>query len=196
MAISSLSNSPYTSIPTSQPNSENSSLVSSNGSGSISSQLLAALTQSQASSSSPSNSLLQDLVSLSPAALGQPSGTPQTYNAQGLLQQVESNMLLNDPMFQSDATSANNTSNDSFLQSLMTVPQLPSAITGAPGAQNPAASANSGSAVATTQTQTPATTAGSTDLTANWAQLLKQDPALANVLVQSAMEQGALSMLG
>lgn len=193
MTISSLSTSPYAALTTSQSGSANSASAPATNSGSIGDQLLAALAQSQAASGASSDPLLQELVSLSPAALGQTSTAPQTYNAQGLLQQVQSSMLQNDPLFQSDTIG---TISDSLMQSLVSLPQIPTVATNAVDAPNAAASPNGGNAAASTQTQVPTTAAGSTDLTANWAQLLKQDPALASVLVQSQMEQGMLSMLG
>jgi hypothetical protein len=80
------------------------------------------------------------------------------------MQQVQSNMLLNDPLLQSDATAAS----DSLILS-------------------------SG---ADTQTQAAVTAAGATDPTANWAQILKQDPSLAGVLVKSQLDEGLITMLG
>jgi len=143
--------------------------------------------------------LLQELVSLSPAAQGQSTTTPQTYNAQGLLQQVQSSMLLNDPLLQQDSTDMNGTNSNSLLQSLMSLPQISSTSTKAAGTSNAATSsqvtANGDTTAGNTQASATAATS-STDLNANWAQLLKQNPALASVLMESQMEQGVLSMLG
>jgi hypothetical protein len=185
MTISSLSAPSYASLLTSQSSPVNSASALPTNSGSIGDQLLAALAQSQATSGASSDPLLQELVSLSPSALGQTTTTPQTYNAQGLLQQVQSSTLLNDPLFQLDATDTSGTNSNSLMQALMSLPQIPTTATNAVGSSNPAASS-----------QTSATTAGSTDLNANWAQLLKQNPALASVLVESQMDQGILSMFG
>jgi hypothetical protein len=200
MTISSVSASPYATLPTSQSISTNSGLGSAADSASIGGQLLAALAQSQAASSASSNPLLQELVSLSPAAFGQTSTAPQTYNAQGLLQQIQSNMLLNDPLLQPDATDPNGTVNNSLFQSLMSSPQIPTMAANAVGALNAAGTTqvpiNAGSAAVNMQSPVPATVAGATDPNVNWAQLLKQDPSFASVLVQSEMEQGVLSMLG
>jgi len=185
MTISSLSAPSYASLLTSQSSPVNSASALPTNSGSIGDQLLAALAQSQATSGASSDPLLQELVSLSPSALGQTTTTPQTYNAQGLLQQVQSSTLLNDPLFQLDATDTSGTNSNSLMQALMSLPQIPTTATNAVGSSNPAASS-----------QTSATTAGSTDLNANWAQLLKQNPALASVLVESQMDQGILPMFG
>ena len=191
MTISSLSSSLYSTLLAGQSSASNSSSATTTGSESIGEQLLSAVAQSHAASGTSSNSLLQDLVSLSPAAQGQTDTTPQTYNAQGLLQQMQSNMMLNDPLLQSDATNSSGTnSNDSLLQNLMSVPQMPATATDAAGTTTAAASTHTmaGSGTAAVTTPTAATTPGSTGLNANWSQMLKQDPALANVLVQSQID--------
>jgi hypothetical protein len=174
MTISALTSSGYASLLASPA----ANTASGTGSASLGDQLLAALGQSSAASGTPANALLQELVSLSPAATtGQASATPQTYNAQGLLQQVQSNMMLNDPLLQPDTTGTS--SGDSFLQSLLTLPQST-----AGNSANPAAAQALGAAT------------GTTNLNADWSQLLKQNPALASTLVQSEMAQNVISMLG
>lgn len=136
---------------------------------------MAALAQSQAAAGASSDSLLQDLVSLSPAALGQPSTVRQSYNAQGLQQQLHSNTLLNDRLLQSDAAGASAGNGDPLLQSLL------------PAIQTPAA--------ANAQTQASAA-AGTNGTNPNWAQLIAQDSSLANEFVESQAQQGVLSILG
>lgn len=198
MSISSLSTSPYAPGPTGQPSSANGAAGLAPGSASIGDQLLAALAQSQSSNGVSSNPLLQELVSLSPAAQGQATAAvPQTYNAQGLLQQMQNNMLLNDPLLQSDTTATNGTMNDPLMQSLMSLPQLPVPAANAPGSGNgaapPTGSAPNGGATATNaQTRLGA----ATGLSANWAQLLQQDPSLAATFVETQIDQGVISMLG
>ncbi len=180
MTISSLSASPYASPLTAQSASTGSASAPAGASGSIGDQLLTALAQSQAASGISSDPLLQERVSLSPAGLGQTTAAPQTYNAQGLLQQVQSNLLLSDPLLQSTTTATAGTASDTLLQSLMSLPQTPTSATPAAGAQGTAAT----------------TATGSSQSNANLAQILQQNPALAGVLVESQMDQGMLSMLG
>ena len=198
MSISSLSASPYVPVSTGQPSSANGASGSAPGAASIGDQLLAALAQSQSANGVSSDPLLQELVSLSPAAQGQATAAiPQTYNAQGLLQQMQNNMLLNDPLLQSDTSATNGTMNDPLLQSPMALPQLPvpaaPAVGAGSGAALPAGSApNGGTATANAQTQAAAATAPG----ANWAQLLQQDPSLAATFVETQIDQGVISMLG
>lgn len=153
MTISSLAIPLYTSLPTGQSGLANNTSTAATNSGSLGVELLAALEQSQTASSASPNSLLQDMVSLSPAALGQTTTTPLTYNAQGLLAQIQSNLQLNDPLLQSDSADTNGTNGDSLLQSLMSSPQVQTA---------------GGNSLASTSVQAPTTTAGSTDPNVNW----------------------------
>jgi len=194
MTISSLPATPYASLPASQSNSANGASASTISSASIGAQLLAALAQSQSASGALTDPLLQDMVSLSPAALGQPTNAPQTYNAQGLLQQVQSNMMLNDPLLQFDSTGTGGVLNNSPLQGPMPSSQ-PLAIGAQQAAASSQASTNGGSVAANTPSQATAALAGSTNLNANWAQLLQKDPALASVVANSQMQQGLISLL-
>ena len=182
MTISSISPSIYNSLLNSQQTT-NSAAAPSNVLGDIGSQLLANIAQSQGTGSTLSDPLIQELVSLGSQSSGQ-TATPQTYNAQGLLQQVQSSMMLNDPLLQqlgaTDTT--NSTNSDSLLQSLLSMSQPPASPAVVNGATS---SVNSGTA-----------TTAQTDVNANWSQILQQDPAMASVLVQSQMEQSMLSMLG
>src|ERR1035437_449084 len=120
MSISPLSNQAYASLLSGLSGSTNSAAGSTASSGSLGDQLLAELAQSQSSSAtSSSDPLLQELVSLSPAATGQTTASPQTYNAQGLLQEIQSSMMLNDPLLQTDSTGTSDTNSSSLLQSLL-----------------------------------------------------------------------------
>ena len=185
MTVSSLSASPYATQPLSLSSSSSSASGSAVTAESLGQQLLSAIEQSQAGGGATSDPLLQELVTLSPAALGQKvTGAPQTYNAKGFLQQVQSNMMLNDPLLQSDATATgapllqsnfaatNNATGNSLLQNLTSSPQ----VTSSP----------------TQTTQPVASTANNLNL----AQLLTKDPSLAGALVESQIDQGAIAMLG
>lgn len=200
MTISSLSGLPYASLLANQSGSGNGASTTAADSASIGSQLLAAVAQVQGDNSTSSNSALQDMVSLSPAAMGQTDTTPQTYNAKGLLQQVQSNLMLNDPLLQSDTTDTSNTIDNSLLQSLISSHQIPTTTKNTVGTADTTASsqtsANASNSMANSQTQAPAGSAGSTESNANWAQLLKQNPSLASVLVQSQTDQGLIKMVG
>jgi len=180
MSISPLSSQAYASLLSGLSGSTNSAAGSTTSSGSLGDQLLAELSQS--STSTPSDPLLQELVSLSPAAAGQATTTPQTYTAQGLLQEIQSiqsGMMLNDPLFQTDSTGTSGTNSNSPLQSLLASSQT----------------STSGSATSSTDALSQAlATSGMTD-PATLAALFKKDPALVNVYVQSQMNQGVLSML-
>ena len=195
MTISSLTPLLYPTPLSTQSSAMGASSASAASAASIGDQLLAAFEQSPVALTS-SNSLLQELVSLSPAALGQSNTTPQTYTAQGLLQQMQSSMLLNDPLLQPDATDTANPISNSLLGSLTSFPQIPASAVGTAGATQPSPGATNGTGKPSS-TQTPSTAGanGTADPNANWAQLLKNDPALANVLVQSQLEQGVISML-
>ncbi len=198
MTISPLTSPLFTSQTANTPRSSSVTASSADSSASIGDQLLAALTQSQASNTTSSDPLLQELVSLSPAALGQTSTTPQTYNAQGLLQQIQNSMMLNDPLLQSDTTSASDPMNSSLLQSLMPSSQsslaTANAMSTATAALSTLQSTTNGSGTAgNAQSQVAASTTGSNT---NWVQLIQQDPALASAMIQSQMDQGVLSMLG
>ena len=187
MSISPLSNQAYASLLSGLSGSTNSATESTtSSSGSLGDQLLAELTQSQSSNSNSSDPLLQELVSLSPAATGQATTTPQTYSARGLLQEIQSiqsGMMLNDPLLQTDATGTSDTNSSSLLQSL-----LASSQTSTSGSNTSTTSSTDAlsQTLATTSTTDPATLAA----------LFKKDPSLVNVYVQSQMNQGVLSMLG
>jgi len=181
MTIGSLSVLPNVSLPTNQGTTGNRMSASASSSGTVGDQLLAQLAQSQASSGAAADPLLQDLVALSPAALGQASSSPLTYNAQGLLQQIQSSMMPNDPQLQSDATDTGSATGNSLLQSLMASSQ------GSTTAALSSASAGGATAFGN----------AASDVNATLAQLVQKDPALANAVLESQMEQDAIaSMLG
>ena len=107
-------------------------------------------------------------------------------------------MMLNDPLLQSDTTSASGPVNSSLLQSLMPSSQssvgTANAISTATAALSTLQSTTNGSGTAgNAQSQVAASTTGSNT---NWVQLIQQDPALASAMIQSQMDQGVLSMLG
>jgi hypothetical protein len=159
----------------------------SSQSGSMGDQLLAAMAQAESANTASTDPLLQEMVSLSPAALGLTTGSDgtQTYNAQGLLQQAEASMMFTDPLLQSSSNSTPVATGDSLLQDLLSSSQQDAA---AASSQNDSAAGGSAAAASTAAT-------GSTDPNANWAQLLMQDPSLAPVLVQSLIDQGIISNL-
>jgi hypothetical protein len=73
----------------------------SNNSGSIGSQLMTAIEQMGTSSATTQDPLLDSNVNLSSGTSSTDASASQTYNAQGLLSQVQSAMMLNDPLLQS-----------------------------------------------------------------------------------------------
>ena len=163
MAISSI---PTASLPAPSQS------ANGNTPGSIGDQLLASLAKSQAASGATADPLLQSLVTLGSGS-GQSSAAPSplTYNAQGLLNQVESAMQLNDPLLQSSDSGTDSSSaaiDGSLLSSLLASGQ-PTAGTG------PASS-------------TP-------DPNLNWAKILQKDPAMTSAFLANAMDQGLIKML-
>jgi hypothetical protein len=168
------------SIPSSSLLTQYLSANSGNGASSgnsIGDQLLAAVAQEQSTSDATSDPLLQTLVTLGSAGNGtSASSLPLTYNAQGLLDQLQSSTA-NDPLLQFGATSPEGASgiDSSLIDSLLTADQ----------------STGSASPDATSAT----TSAGSTDVNANWVPALQKDPTLASALIESEMNQGLLSAL-
>lgn len=150
------------SVPSSSANSS---------SGALGTSLLSAVEQALAGSGNAGNGL-QDIVSLGNSL--QTNQAP-TYNAQGLLSQMQSALYANDPLLQSGSSglfgaSSGNTASDpaSLLQTLMAGQATPS-----------------GSAAASTGA--PLNTA--------LAQALQQNPSLASELVQASTDQGILGFM-
>ena len=195
MTISSLTSLPYSAPLSSQPSATGNGSTSATTPANIGNQLLAALEQSPTADSS-SNSLLQELVSLSPAALGQTNTTPQNYNAQGLLQQVQSSMMLNDPLLQSDVTDPTNPFSNSLLGGLTSLPQMFTSPGGTSSTTLPTSVPTSGNgATSNTQALTSTGATAAADPSTTLEQLFKKDPALANVLVQTQLEQSVISLM-
>ena len=177
MTISSLS-SVYTALPSGQGSAASNSTTTSS---SLGDQLLATFAQAQVTSSTSPSSLLQDLVSLSSASSSQSANMSQTYNAQGLLQQLQGNTLLNDTLGNVSDTAS--PFNASLLQSLMSLSQAPA--TTQATATTTSATSPSGTAVAT----------NASSATASLQQLIVQDPTMAVTLLQNQMNQNIISLL-
>lgn len=170
MSISSISSlSPL--IQSLQSSSSNSG---GNTNNSIGGQLLAELAQAQATNGSSSDPLLQTLVSLGSGSGSSSAATsPLTYNAKGLLNQVQYSLMLNDPLLQSsDATSGDSESSPdaSLLSNLL--------------------GSSQGNSTAGAATGT-----GTSNSNIDWAQILQKDPSLASAFAESQMHQGILNML-
>lgn len=167
MTISSVTASPYTNLLSDLSATPGNPSVT-DSSVSLESELLAATVGTPATTSS--EALLQDMVTLSPQAMGYGSISSLTYNAQGLLQALQSNQQASDPLLQSS------TDMKSLIDSglLATAP-----------ATYASAMQNGVDPSATT----------STDANSNWAQLLKSNPSLAEPLIQHEIDQGIISML-
>ncbi len=165
--------SPISTLPLLTPSLQSASGASGGNTtaGSVGDQLLAAVAASEAASATAGDPLLQSLVTLGSGS-GLPDASALTYNAQGLLNAVESATLLNDPLLQStDPSGAPN---------LATLPE--------PASSADATSSATAAANASAATATP-------DLNAAWAQVLQKDPALAPTLTQSEMDQGIIDAL-
>lgn len=160
MTISSI---PSVALPTT-------STSSGGATGTLGDQLLAALSQAQAGGGV--DPLLQTLVTLSSGNGATSTGTaPLTYNAQGLLNQVQSATLLNDPLLQTSAAGSAGAFggiDTSQLSSLLALGQSGGSASGA---------------------------AGTPDSNTGWAQLLQKDPALAATYVETQAEQNLIGML-
>jgi hypothetical protein len=179
MSIASLSNS-LTGTLANQTSSTNKKTTSSGttaASPNIGQQLLAAVAQAQGSTANP-------LVSL-----GQSDNAPLTYDAKGLLRQLQNNTL-NNPMWQDNSDDSNN--GNSQAQSLFAAMHLPTATTGTGTGSSGSTSA------ADAKAQALAVINGSADSNGNntnWAQMLKQNPALAGVMLDQQTSQSMISML-
>ncbi|HUY03973.1 MAG TPA: hypothetical protein VMV33_11865 [Rhodocyclaceae bacterium] len=92
-----------------QTSTSSSAPANAGGLGSIGSQLLADIAQTTATGVSTSP-FLQELVSLN----GNAQSSPLTYNAQGLLNQVQSAMPFNDPLLQSQSPDTSDANNSLF----------------------------------------------------------------------------------
>jgi hypothetical protein len=125
MTISSLSGyASLLSLQASQTNSTSTTSASANagtasssasGSGTVDDQLLSMLRSIEASNGTSTDPLLQDSVTLSPAALGQASSAePQTYDAKGLLKQIQNSMVQNDPLLSDTSGDTSSTDNPLF----------------------------------------------------------------------------------
>ena len=167
MTISSIN--PVKNLTSSLLGVTNATLASNSGTTNISDQSLASIgilpTTAQ-----------QELVSLSTSTSNPNNALSQTYNAQGLLQQIQTTLLNNDQLLMSgSAGSADSSISDSLLQGLLT----PAQATSLPNAS----SLNSQTSNAT----------NSVNLNANWTTVLKQNPSMATTLLQSQMNQSLLT---
>ena len=119
----------------------------------------------------------QDLVSLSSLSSNQNNLLPQTYNAQGLLQQIQTSLLNNDQLLLSgSSTNSGSSISDSLLQGLLSSSQASSL----PNVNSQNLQSNNAS--------------NSVNLNSNWSTVLKQNPTMATVLVQSQIDQSLLSI--
>ena len=167
MSVSSVSNlSQYlSSLLTSQSGSDNTT----------STQEASALS---ASSDDATASILQELVSLGSSGSSEDT---QLYNAKGLLQAVQRNMALNNPLLTDDTSSdsgslfdvlASNSDSSSFSLS-----SIVSALNGSTESSNDSTESSSDTEAST----------DSSDLTARIAEEVKKNPTLASKLIQNAM---------
>lgn len=159
MTTSSVSNSLNSSILSSLAGSTG----STSGTGNLGQQILAELATSKSSSTS-SSALLQELVTLSSNSALVSGDSTQTYNAKGLLNQVEAQLIQNDPLLQT-RTDTGTSSDSSLIQNLL---------------------AGTGSKASSTSSSIDATTL---------AALVKQNPSLAALEVQSQIDQSLISTL-
>lgn len=119
----------------------------------------------------------QDLVSLTSLKAKQSSSASQTYNAQGLLQQIQANVLSNDQLLISGtSTSSSSSVSDSLLQGLLSPFQTSSTT----DASNANAQLNSTSNVVNSS--------------ADLATMLKKNPSMVTGLIQSQKNQSLLSI--
>lgn len=176
MSITSLSNS-LTGTLANQTGSASkkttTSASSSSATPNIGKQLLAAVAQAQGSTANP-------LVSL-----GQSDNSTLTYDAKGLLRQLQNNTL-NNPMWQDNSN--DNSNSNAQAQSLFAAMHLPSATSTGTGTTSAADAKAQALAVING-------TADSNGNNTNWAQMLKQNPALAGVMLDQQTSQSMISML-
>lgn len=176
MSITSLSNSLTGTLANQTSSASKKTTTSSTATAtpSIGKQLLAALAQAQGSTANP-------LVSL-----GQSDNSTLTYDAKGLLRQLQNNTL-NNPMWQDN--SDDNSNSNAQAQSLFAAMHLPSATTGTTTGSTSAADAKAQALAVINGT------ADSNGNNTNWAQMLKQNPALAGVMLDQQNSKSMISML-
>lgn len=169
MTISSLTQ-VYSNLTSSLSGVSNGTSTSNSGTTNVGDQLLTAI-------SALPTTAQQDLVSLNSLSSNQNSLLPQTYNAQGLLQQIQASLLNNDQLLMSGSSgSADSSISDSLLQGLLSTPQTSSL----PNLSSQSTQSSSAS--------------NSVNLNANWSTVLKQNPSMAATLVQSQIDQSLLSI--
>jgi hypothetical protein len=153
----------------------------SSSNASIGDQLLAALAQSEATNGTSTDPLFSYIVALnSPQGAAGGTAAASTYNAQGLLAQTQSDMLMNDALLSPASTDPSNPMDGLF--AMPGTSSLVDPLTGASVA--PAATASTASGAA-------ASSAGSPTL----ANLMQSNPGLAATLENSQIEQQFYSML-
>jgi hypothetical protein len=150
-----------------------SSLTAQSGSGSDSTSIAKELESLASGNSSTTSSALQELVSLGNG--NSSSGTSSLYNAKGLLQAVNRNMALNDPLL-NDSSSDSSTSLFDTLSSdnsnsSLSLSSIVSALTNSDNTSNTSTSTSGSS--------------DSSDINTRIAEELKKNPALANTLIQN-----------
>lgn len=155
-------------------------------SSSIGSSLLAAVEQ-ELSGSANSTGSVADLVSLGGSAQ---TNQATTYNAQGLLSQVQSALISNDPLLQDTGASATGGTLDSLLATGSGNGALESLLGGSTGSS----SLDSGTLLQTLLAGQTAGGAGSSSNTA-LSQAFSQNPSLASDLAQAAVSQSIFSAL-
>ena len=153
---------------------------------SIGEQLLAALEQSEAANGTASDPLLSYVVSLN--SQSDATGTTaasSTYDAQGLLSQMQTDMLVNDPLLTSDNSGTANATD--ALLSTQNGASILDQMTNLDQSTSSAAAGTSAPSASDASTTTP----GSSAL----ANLIQSDPALAVTLENSRIDQQFISML-
>lgn len=151
-------------------------LTSQSGSDNTASSLETTSTTSASDSTSANEAIVQELVSLGSSN----STDTQLYNAKGLLQAVQRNMALNNPLLTGDTSGdssslfdvlASNSDSSSF--------SLSSIVSALNGSESDATEG--------TDSTDSAATSDSSDLTARIAEEVKKNPTLASTLIQNAM---------
>lgn len=166
------------------------SLATPNGVNTSSGNSLLATVEQELSGSSGANSNLQGLVSLG----GNQANQSPTYNAQGLINQMQSVLLLNDPLLQ---TSNSDASSSDALDSLLGGNTSSSALDSLLGTNtggNATDSSNLLQDLITSQTAGSSSTAGNATSNTALAQALKQNPSLASDLMQASIDQSTINL--
>jgi hypothetical protein len=181
MTISAIPGNTSVDQSTTTANSKSSGSPASGSTMGIGTQLLAELAQSEASMGATSDPLLSYVVALNPqSGAAGTTAASSTYNAQGMLAQVQAGMLLNDPLF-TTGTSGSSSGVDGLFGTQSGSSILDQLTSGLGAAATTGSNASDGTT--------------NSDGSPTLASLIQSNPKLAVTLENSRIEQQFINML-